>query len=257
MAINAVTISSGHGLKIRGSKDIIDEVDEARKVVNLVADYIEMLGVKVNVIHDNVSTTQSANITSGKSSYIVSEHNATYRDLDVSVHFNASSHTNDPRGTEVFAFFETSTASKVSKAIADASGLKDRGGKLNPNLVFLNSTDKDAILIEVCFVDSVADVELYRKNFDKICRAIAESITGKKFPNTDNEGESKMYKPSNNAFVNSTAIVLKRLEAKENGISSVHREKLLKGELSESDATAILYVAIERGLIQGTGTPTK
>ena len=31
---NSIVISSGHGLKVRGASGIIDEVDEARKVVD-------------------------------------------------------------------------------------------------------------------------------------------------------------------------------------------------------------------------------
>jgi N-acetylmuramoyl-L-alanine amidase len=44
------------------------------------------------------------------------------------------------------------------------------------NLAFLNKSKKPAILVEVCFVDSKADAELYRKHFDKICKAIADAI---------------------------------------------------------------------------------
>ena len=35
-----VVISSGHGKHIRGASGYIDEVDEARKVVETVADYL-------------------------------------------------------------------------------------------------------------------------------------------------------------------------------------------------------------------------
>ena len=45
-------------------------------------------------------------------------------------------------------------------------------------MYFLNNTNKPAILIETCFVDSKADVDLYHRNFELICTAIAESITG-------------------------------------------------------------------------------
>ena len=40
----------------------------------------------------------------------------------------------------------------------------------------VEATLKTAILVEVCFVDSKADAELYRKHFDKICKAIADAI---------------------------------------------------------------------------------
>ncbi|SDJ75922.1 peptidoglycan recognition protein family protein [Salimicrobium halophilum] len=65
--------------------------------------------------------------------------------------------------------------------------------------------------------------------------------------------KQKMYKPSNEAIKNSTARVLRRLEQKgEPSISSVHREKLEKGELLESDAIGLLYVGLDRELIQGS-----
>jgi N-acetylmuramoyl-L-alanine amidase len=36
-----------------------------------------------------------------------------------------------------------------------------------------------AILIEVCFVDSEADVALYGEQFDEICKAIANVLAGR------------------------------------------------------------------------------
>lgn len=179
---DSVTISSGHGKYVAGASCYLNEVEEARKVVNKVAEYMKQVGVKVNTIHDDVSKTKAQNITSGKSSYLISKHNATNRELDVSVHFNAASKTDSPRGVEVFYYSDSALATKVSKAIADAAGFKDRGAKSGKHLVFCSSTSKKAILIEVCFVDSAADAELYRKNFDKICRAIAEVLSGKKIP---------------------------------------------------------------------------
>lgn len=72
--------------------------------------------------------------------------------------------------------------------------------------------------------------------------------------NTNNNGNGgiELYQPSNQAIVNSTAIVLDRLANKENGIDKSWKEKLLKGELTVSDAIGIIYVALERELIQGS-----
>lgn len=70
---------------------------------------------------------------------------------------------------------------------------------------------------------------------------------------TKKEEEIELYQPSNQAIINSTAVVLSRLEKKDPGaISPVWREKLQKGELTTSDAIGLIYVAIERGLIQGS-----
>ncbi|MED4455884.1 N-acetylmuramoyl-L-alanine amidase [Metabacillus fastidiosus] len=174
---NNMVISSGHSLLVRGAADLIDEVNEARRVTNRVIDYLKELSCSVCVFHDDNSRTQRDNINT-----IVKHHNSQQRDLDVSVHFNAASKTDSPRGVEVLYVNDNyrSLADKVSKAIADASGLINRGAKKRTNLGFLNGTNKPAILIEVCFVDSKADVQIYNSKFDEICLAIAESLSGKK-----------------------------------------------------------------------------
>lgn len=66
------------------------------------------------------------------------------------------------------------------------------------------------------------------------------------------ESGVKMYKPGARAMLDSTAIVLKRLEQKENKpLDPQWRKKLLAGDLKESDAVGLLYVAVERGHIAG------
>lgn len=177
MAYKSIVISSGHGLKISGAIGTLNEVTEARKVVNKVAEYLKQLGVSVKVFHEDKATTKTDNLAN-----IVNYHNSQSRELDVSVHFNANVKTASPMGTEVLYYDKKAEASALSKAIATAGGFKDRGGKERKELYFLRKTTKPALLIEVCFVDSTADASLYNKNFDKICRAIAEHIAGKKLP---------------------------------------------------------------------------
>jgi N-acetylmuramoyl-L-alanine amidase len=94
--MTAIVISSGHGKYIRGASGYVDEVDEARKVVEKVADYYRQIGVTVYVFHDDVSTTQSENLDR-----IVDYHNSKTRDLDVSVHFNAYETTSKTMGCEL------------------------------------------------------------------------------------------------------------------------------------------------------------
>lgn len=190
------TISSGHGKHVAGSSSIIDEVTEARKVVNRVGEIMKELGDAPNIFHDDTSKTQKTNVNT-----IVKYHNSTTRDKDVSIHFNASKETDKPVGVEVYYVTEANKelASKVSKAISSASGLKDRGAKHSSSLGFLNGTNKGAILIEVCFVDSSKDVELYKKHFEDICIAIAETLSGKKYTKaesttTDKDGKTLYYR---------------------------------------------------------------
>lgn len=164
--------SSGHGKIVRGAKHFIDEVDEARKVTNEVH---RILTTQYNgsgsTFHDDTSTTQNKNLQT-----IVNYHNKQTRDLDWSIHFNAASVTEAARGVEVLYYDAKDLASKVSASIAKVSGLKDRGAKQRTDLYFLRNTTKPAILIEVCFVDSKVDTELYKKKFNDICQAIADVL---------------------------------------------------------------------------------
>src|SRR6516164_785726 len=158
-----VVISSGHGKKIRGASGYLDEVDEARRVVERVANYFAELDVGCTTFHDNVSTAQDENLKR-----ICDFHNSKQRDIDISVHFNAHETTSKPMGTEVWYRTQEALAENVSMAIADAGDFIDRGPKHSTGLYFLNHTEMPAILLEICFVDSSADAGLYKANFDLI-----------------------------------------------------------------------------------------
>ena len=168
-----VVISSGHGLYVRGADGFIDEVDEARRVVDRVAGVLLNLGHGVCTYHDDVSKTQSENLER-----IVEFHNSQTRDLDVSVHFNAFEESEDARGTEVLYVSASDLAATLADEIANAGGLINRGAKQRTDLYFLNNTAEPAVLIEVCFVDSSADVDLYDTHFSVICVAIAKALGG-------------------------------------------------------------------------------
>jgi hypothetical protein len=172
-----IVISSGHGKYIRGASGYLDEVNEARRVVEHVADYLASAGVGCVTFHDDVSDDQQENLNR-----IVNFHNGQVRDLDVSVHFNAYQTTSKPMGTEVWYISQQSLAAKVSAAMAAAGTFIDRGAKYSSSLFFLSNTNEPALLLEVCFVDSSADANLYNQHFDAICRAIAESLTGMDVP---------------------------------------------------------------------------
>jgi N-acetylmuramoyl-L-alanine amidase len=163
-----IVISSGHALKVRGASGILDEVDEARKIVEAVAKNLRGFGHDVVTFHDDVSTSQNENLNR-----ICNFHNAQDRALDCSVHLNAYIPTDAGMGTEVLYLTQEDIARRVVDAISNASGLINRGPKKRTDLYFLNNTDEPAILIETCFVDSKTDADLYRKYFDQICMAIA------------------------------------------------------------------------------------
>lgn len=170
-----IVISSGHGKYVRGASGYIDEVDEARKVVETVATMLRSAGVEATTYHDDVSKSQSENLHR-----ITDFHNSKTRDWDISVHFNAYQTTSKPMGCEVLYVSETGfeLADEMVDAICDASGLINRGPKERTDLHFLNATSEPAVLIETCFVDSQGDVDIYKKSYDLICGAIAGAIAG-------------------------------------------------------------------------------
>jgi N-acetylmuramoyl-L-alanine amidase len=151
----------------------LDEVDESRRVVAKVADYLRNAHIKVSTFNDDVSRSVAANLNA-----IIGWHNSQKRDLDVSIHFNDSGggRTSRPIGTETLFVSQQALARHVSAAITYASGLIDRGPKKRTNLAFLNRSKKPALLLEICFVNSQADADLYRKNVDAIAKAIAGAL---------------------------------------------------------------------------------
>jgi len=170
--MTSIVISSGHGKYVRGASGIIDEVDEARKVTQRLAQELQLRDVDVEVFHDDTSKAQNENLNT-----IVNFHNSCDRDLDISVHFNAYEQVDKPMGVEVLYLTQKDLAAKISEAIADC-GFINRGAKKRTDLFFLNKTDAPAILLEICFVDSQADTDIYADQFDQICDAIADVLGG-------------------------------------------------------------------------------
>lgn len=172
MIYSKIAISSGHSSKCPGAVGIVEEVEEARLVVDAVALELMSRNVLVNVFHDDISDDQSENLNR-----ICNWHNTQDRELDISVHFNASD-SHEGHGVEVLYVTQEDLARRLSTAIADAGQLADRGPKYRSDLAFLNNTSKPAVLIEVCFCDNATDVGLYEHYFDDICSAIADVLGG-------------------------------------------------------------------------------
>jgi len=183
-----IVISSGHGFYVKGASGLMDEVTEARRVVARVVEYMEQCGAEVDKFHEDLAKNDKDNINN-----TIAYHNRQTRDLDLSIHFNATKEgiiRDGGIGVETCYFMGNQTtrslASKVSRAISQASGLTlrriDGTFAKGTEVGFLARTTAPAILIEVCFVDSRTDVRLYRENFDRICQVIAETITGIKVP---------------------------------------------------------------------------
>jgi N-acetylmuramoyl-L-alanine amidase len=201
---NQINISSGHSINCQGASDILNEVTEARRVVDRIYEMCKAMGIEVYKYHDT-SSSSNQNLAN-----IANWHNQFKDGIDVSIHFNCYQHTSNSMGTEVCYYSQSELANKVSSAISKASGLKNRGGKERKGLYVLRHTNKPMILIEVCFLDSSYDVQKYQENFDNICSAIIEALTGKVYmsrpvsvpnQNTNNKSNNdKIYRVQVGAY---------------------------------------------------------
>ena len=180
---NGISITPGHALIVRGASDIIDEVDEARRVTNRVVELLRNGKIAVSTWEDNTSTTQSQNIKA-----LVNWHREQEQALDVSIHFNSVSGGTRDEGIGVEVLYKTNNfkmkalSGRVAQAISETSGLilrhkwrDEPGSKPVNNIGFLNSL-QNSILVELCFVNSREDVRKYSDNFEAICQAIVSTV---------------------------------------------------------------------------------
>ncbi|OLN21116.1 hypothetical protein BTO30_16700 [Domibacillus antri] len=173
MSIKGIELHPGHWKNTgSGANGLINEVTEARKVTKRVYEILQAHKVPATYFEDNTSSNQQQNLNA-----LVKHHNADRDDLVVSIHFNAVAGIKESDiGTEVLYYSQKALATKLAAAISAASGLKNRGAKKRDGLAVLTKIFEPAVLIEVCFVNSRADVKKYQEHFEKICLAIAETL---------------------------------------------------------------------------------
>ena len=128
-------------------------------------------------------------------------------------------------GTEVWHYSGSSTgkskAAAVSKKVADALGLRDRGTKATTGLYVLKHTVAPAILVECCFVDSETDQGKW--DVDKCAKAIVEAVTGKTVSGGTSSGASK---PTASTGKKSTDTIAKEVIAGKWGNGDDRKKKL-------------------------------
>lgn len=100
-------------------------------------------------------------------------------DLFVSIHRNAYPTPNVVSGVETLVYDKSGIKYQLAQDIneqLEAEGFVNLGVKERPNLVVLKRTNMPAVLVEVGFIDSDVDNELFDQNFDGIARGIADGI---------------------------------------------------------------------------------
>lgn len=177
-----IAIAGGHSAIARGASGYLDEYECDRAFVAQLIDAFDAQGWYV---------TDCSNEESDVSAELREEcriANASGADIFIAVHFNSGGGT----GTEVWHYPYSSAetyAQDVSRELASALGLPNRGAKSTTGLYVLNHTEMPAILIEVCFVDSDADAAAWHAtSWDALCGAVVRGLGGD-YENNENQEE--------------------------------------------------------------------
>ena len=167
-----IAIAGGHSAYARGASGYLDEYDCDRAFVARLLDAFDSQGWYV---------TDCSNDAGDERAELREEcriANASGADLFIAVHFNAGGGT----GTEVWHYPNSSAetyARDVSRELASALGLPNRGAKSTTGLYVVNHTEMPAILIEVCFVDTEADAAAWNAaSWDDLVGAVVRGLGG-------------------------------------------------------------------------------
>ena len=167
-----IGINCGHtksGQPGSGAVGYLNESNETRAVGYKLMDLLRARGHIVIDCTDDMSTSTGANLRR-----ICEMANAQPLDIFLSIHFNAGG----GMGTEIFTYGsdDIAYARRIKSAIYKL-GFKDRGIKDGSNLYVIKNTKYPSALIEVCFVATVNDDELYSwLGDDQVAEEIAEAI---------------------------------------------------------------------------------
>lgn len=177
-----IGINCGHTVSGQpgcGAVGYIDESVETREVGKRVMVLLRQAGHTVVDCTNDYAPSTSSNL-----GQIVSMANAQPLDLFVSIHFNSGG----GHGTEVWTYGGKHHTEAVNVCNAlNKLGFVNRGIKDGSNLYVVRRSDAKAILIEVCFVDTKSDVNLYKQlGADRIAQAICTAITGQEVNNEEN-----------------------------------------------------------------------
>ena len=165
-------IHGGHNRNVPGASGFFSEVEEDRKVKDLVINKLRQAGHVVYDCTDEAGTSQQQNLNN-----IVAKCNEHKVDLDVAIHFNSSNGAG--HGVEAYTYDDLGSAFGAAQRIVNAVaelGFTNRAAKVNPNYFVLRKTISPAILVECCFCDNQEDSQRY--NAESMATAIVKGLIG-------------------------------------------------------------------------------
>lgn len=102
-------------------------------------------------------------------------------DYFISFHRNSSERPNQYTGVETLVYNKSGIKYELAQNILGALGelgFREIGVKERPGLVVLRRTNMPAVLVEMGFINSDKDNQMFDEKFDEIAQAIASAILG-------------------------------------------------------------------------------
>lgn len=167
-----VVLDAGHGGQNPGAVyNGRQEKDDALALVLAIGPILEANGV-------NVYYTRTTDVYEPPWQKAM-EGNAVNADYFVSVHRNSSPYPNQYTGVESLVYNRYGEAARLAYNIntrLEELGFVNQGVNERTDLAVLNRTEMPTVLVEVGFINTDADNELFDQRFNEIAQAIADGI---------------------------------------------------------------------------------
>lgn len=168
-----IAIAGGHSAAARGASGYIDEYEKDRSFVAHLIPALEAAG------HTVINCSNESSSVNGELAEEVRLANNSGADVFLAIHFNAGGGT----GTEVWYYTGNNTGYSLAKTmsanVAGALGLRDRGAKATTSLYVIRRTTMPAVLLETCFVDTLADAQAWwTSEWEPLIQAVVKAFDG-------------------------------------------------------------------------------
>lgn len=167
-----IVIDAGHGGREPGAvHEGRQEKDDTLRLALAVGEILKQNGVDVaftrteDVYQTPYEKAQTANREGG--------------DFLISIHRNSSPEANQYSGVESLVFDRSGKKVELAENInreLEEAGYRNLGIKERPGLVILRRSQMPAVLVEVGFLNTDRDNELFDRNFEGIAEAIAQGV---------------------------------------------------------------------------------